>query len=140
MKRFLVVCGALACLCGNSLHAAERAPLEVIHDGTHTVPAAPYYQQIEIKTADLEKAAEDARQQLATLEPINESISPRSYFPIRSAHLSLGPPKQKIVHQLPIPLFIIGMDRTSLAWFETHVEELKSIGARGVVVQADSYD
>ena len=141
MKRSLWCVCLLGALCCQSLLAAERAPIEVIHDGYNTIPAKPYYRQIEIKQAKMSEAMDEARKQLAMLEkPPSQPVSLATYFPMRTSELHVGEPRQKIIPQLPIPMFIIGMDARSLNWLEANFDELKAIGARGVVVQAESYE
>lgn len=130
----------LMALCGQSVLAAERTALVVLHDGSNVVSAKPYYRELEIKRGNMDAAMHRARKQLDTLATPTLPVSLATYFPIRTEHLSVAEPRQKIINQLPIPLFIIGMDARSLDWLSQNFDELKSIGARGVVVQAESFE
>ncbi len=135
-KAFIWMLGIVCC---QLLVASERPQIKVIHDGANTVPAKPYYQDIKVKQGNMDAAIENARTQLASLPTAQLQPTMEMYFPINTTQLKVGQPSQKIIKQLTMPLFIIGMDEGSINWLKQNFLELKSIGARGVVVQAKSF-
>ncbi len=119
--------------------AVGHTQIKVIHNGANTVPAKPYYRDIEVKQGNMDAAIENARTQLASLPTPHPQPTMEMYFPINTTQLKVGQPSQKIIKQLTTPLYIIGMDEGSIGWLKQNFAELKSIGARGVVVQAKSF-
>lgn len=57
-------------------------------------------------------------------------------FSVRSMRLTPGPVKTRKVHsELPFtPLFLVGIDPTSIAWLKQYSSKLKRLNARGYLV------
>jgi len=49
-------------------------------------------------------------------------------------------PSVKRIEGLAVPVFVMGLDRASLEWFERSAASLVKLGAQGVVVQAAHQD
>ena len=123
--------------------SAQEAPVPttiVLHDAGNTIPAAPYLRHI--ANADSKRSNARSRAQALLADSTSaaaEPISLAAFFPIRSERLRPGSPSRKRIAKLPIPLFVIGMDAASLSWFEASIDELRALGAQGVVVEAENY-
>jgi integrating conjugative element protein (TIGR03765 family) len=118
----------------------QASDLVVLHRGTDTVSAEPYLLDLTQVGPQRKRALVEAQRELMLLPPVVAgSVSEASFFPLRRGSLRVDQPQQLHVPGLTVPLFVLGMDVTSLQWLEDSVKELRSIGARGVVVQADSF-
>jgi len=124
-------------LAGNAVHDAHKTV--VLHDAGNTVPAGRYYRQIQIKASQMQAALARASGLHATAPQVTEPTTLAPFFPFTSQRLHLGEPRRKAINQLPAPLFIMGMDAQSRAWFEASIDQLRAMGAQGVIVEADSY-
>ena len=131
----------LAALAGAAVHAQEApAPTVVLYDAGNTIPVAPYLRHIAVAEHKRNQALASAQAQMAEASTGSvEPVSLAAFFPIRSERLQPGPPTRRRVAQLPIPIFVIGMDSVSLQWFEASINELRALGAQGVVVQAENF-
>ena len=105
--------------------------LAVIFDNGHTEPLAPYLEVFD-ETPD---APEDPQPP----GPVLGAADLRNLLPIRSPGLSPGPVPAK-AHSRPHlrPFFLIGADAHSRRWLARHRDHLQSIGAAGLLVQADT--
>lgn len=112
----------------------------VLYDAGNTVSAAPYLRFIEQAESRRDDAINDAQAMLdaANIDP--QPVTLEAFFPFRSERLRPAAPSQKQVDQLTSPLFVIGMDAASLSWLEDSFEQLKTLGAQGLVVEADNFD
>lgn len=120
------------------------AELTVIHDTGHTKPIAPLLKPFVSDQRQPDHpgtAAHSADQRVlngATLSNLLPVCSPgllvgdlagRQLEPDVRARLAQGNPR---------PFFLIGSDRVSLDWLATHRDTLKSLGAVGMLVQAET--
>jgi len=140
MSRSRLVFVALA---STALYADDAPTLTtiVLHDAGNTVPAAPYLRHITTAAINRDEALTAAQALLArsSIEPA-QPVSLAAFFPIQSQRLRPGSPSRKRIAQLPVPIFVIGMDAASLSWLEASFEELRALGAQGVVVEAANFD
>ncbi|MEO0436598.1 MAG: DUF2859 domain-containing protein [Pseudomonadota bacterium] len=72
--------------------------------------------------------------------PAQATVPPDAIFkttwPVTPSVLRVGAPTVKRFEGLVTPVFVIGLDRTSLRWFEGSAAKLARLGAQGVVIQA----
>lgn len=122
------------------LHAAEEHNTVVIYSGTNTIAAAPYLRHIERAEAKRDDALDQAKALLDAADFDPNAVSLAAFFPFHSEQLRPGEPTQKSVEKLTSPLFVIGMDSKSLQWLDASFEQLKALGAQGLVVEAENYD
>lgn len=127
------MCSALA---AGLLCSAVRAGIAVIYDSGTTQPLAPLL---------------GVFGEAPAMAPIERPQSPAArgaadtsrLLPIRSPGLTPGPVTRRPVTlpnngTLTQPFFLIGSDEKSRAWLVTHRGRLETIGAVGMLVQADS--
>ena len=101
----------------------------IVYEGRSTIPAQPYYQRLRNQQpASARRLTPPAGASVQALE---------DRLPLQPDTLRIGTPALKTVNGLVRPLFIMGMDPASLAWFRQAAPVLAELGARGVVVQAD---
>ena len=112
-----------------SVHTGAQLP--VIFDNGQTRTLAPYLEtlQKEPETAPPETPA----------SPAPSTGDLRTLLPIRSPGLSPGKVAAR-AHARPLlrPFFLIGADARSRKWLTRHRVHLRSIGAIGMLVAADS--
>lgn len=109
---------------------SQRQPV-VVYDGQSTLVASPFYQRMARGDASSNGIkAPDA----AGVRPLVQQL------PLGTAALRVGLPTVKRQAGQAVPLFVMGMDRVSLRWFEEAAPGLARLGARGVVVQAERRD
>lgn len=118
----------------------EQHSTVVVYDAGGAISAAPYLRHIEQAATKLDNAVNDAQALLdaANIDP--QPVGLEAFFPFRSERLRPATPSQKSIDELTSPLFVIGMDAASLRWLERSFEQLKALGAQGLVVQAESFD
>jgi len=115
-----------------SIHAG--AELTVIYDSGDTQPLAPYLQVFE-------PADHSPRQSPALTQPPLGAADPEALLPIKSTGLTPGAVQPRAIHRpFSRPLFLIGADAQSRQWLQVHRERLNSIGAVGMLVQADTLE
>ncbi|PLX61435.1 integrating conjugative element protein [Sedimenticola selenatireducens] len=107
------------------------AGVTVIYDSGDTRPLTPYLEILE----RTEPATDDP--------PINTprqgAADVQALLPIRSPGLSPGPVRARSHHRpFARPFFLIGSDSLSRQWLLQHRDRLKSIGAVGMLVQAET--
>jgi integrating conjugative element protein (TIGR03765 family) len=107
------------------------ADVTVIYDSGDTRPLAPYLEILE----RAEPAADDP--------PINTprqgAAEVQALLPIRSPGLTPGQVWARAHHrQFARPFFLIGSDPLSRQWLLQHRDRLKTIGAVGMLVQAET--
>ena len=115
-----------------SVHA--RAELTVIYDSGDTQPLAPYLQVFEpVDPVPPQSPA-------ATPPPLG-AADPEAWLPIQSIGLTPGVVRSRAIHRpFSQPLFLIGADALSRQWLLEHRDRLKSMGAVGMLVQADTLE
>lgn len=95
---------------------------EVIYDTGNTISASKYRFDSEPSKVKKKKPS------------VGKLVSPRT------PEMTLGKVQKRRVKlpYLPHPLFLIGTDKTSLAWLRHHAPRLKKAGAKGLVVNSGS--
>ena len=122
---------AIAWLC---LPVMAQAELTVIYDSGNTQPIAPF---IEV----FESVDEITQQGIAPTTPQLGAADPETWLPVESPGLTPGFVRARS-HDRPFarPFFLIGSDARSRQWLKNHRDQLKEIGAVGMLVQADTRD
>ena len=114
------------------IHAG--AELAVIYDSGDTQPLAPYLQVFEA-------AERSPRQRPAMTPPPLGAADPEAWLPIQSLGLTPGPVQSRAIDRpFSRPFFLIGADALSQQWLLKYRDRLKSIGAVGMLVQADTLE
>ena len=132
MGRFSYQWGmTIACLWVPVMAEAELA---VIYDSGHTQPIAPFLEVFDAGTAS-------PQQSPIPTKPLLGAADPQAWLPIQSPGLTPGPVRTRL-HDRPFaqPLFLIGSDMRSRQWLQNHRDQLKEIGAVGMLVQADTLE
>jgi integrating conjugative element protein (TIGR03765 family) len=112
------------------IHA--RAELTVIYDSGDTQPLAPYLQVFE----PVDRVPPQSP--VATPPPLG-AADPEAWLPIQSTGLTPGIVQPRAIHRpFSRPFFLIGADALSRQWLVEHRDRLKSMGAVGMLVQADT--
>ena len=124
-----------AALAGGVCAASES--LVVVYDAGGTVPAAPYVERPALTEAQVSAALERARARLGKRGPPPGAETVVA-FPVSAAPLRPGRAERVRVRGLGRTLFAIGPDDASLAWLEANAAALRSRGAQGFLVRADS--
>ena len=125
------VLNALLCLPAAYAAAETRAPLIVVERGG--VPADAYYHGLKLTPA----AKPPSSHSPAQLQPFTEE----SALPVRSVRLTPGVVTKRAIHAPGLtPLFIVGNDARSRQWIRAHYEQLRTLGAAGIVVNVGSLD
>lgn len=108
----------------------QRQPT-VVYESPSTISAWPYFKRLENTSKPNQGVhmPEDTDIKLLYDE-----------MPLIPSQLEVGKPDIKIQEGQVIPLFIMGIDRISLNWFNRNADWLISHGAKGVVVQAPNVD
>jgi len=111
-----------------------QAELTVIYDSGNTQPIAPFLEVFE-------SADETPQQSPIPTKPQLGAADPETWLPIQSPGLTPGPVQARS-HDRPFarPFFLIGSDTRSRQWLQDYRDQLKEIGAVGMLVQADSLD
>ena len=122
---------AIAWLC---VPVVAQAELPVIYDSGDTQPIAPFLEVFE-------SADEIIQQGIAPTTPQLGAADPEAWLPIQSPGLMPGSVQARS-HDRPFarPFFLIGSDMRSRQWLQDHRDQLKAIGAVGMLVQADTLD
>ena len=108
------------------------AELTVIYDSGDTQPLAPYLEVFE--PAD----RVPPQSPVATPPPLG-AADPEAWLPIQSTSLTPGAVQPRAIHRpFSRPVFLIGADALSRQWLVEHRDRLKSMGAVGMLVQADT--
>ena len=121
---------------------SNKGSLTVLHTGDEKVSTLPYFEAINAirdKGQTQIKVLQTAKQNLAAIKKPDTPVSLKGFFPLYT-HLQVGQPSVLRVEKLTTPLFVIGMDATSLRWLEESADMLSQLHAIGIVVQADSYE
>jgi integrating conjugative element protein (TIGR03765 family) len=110
------------------------AALTVIYDNGNTQPIAPFLEAFE-------SADESLQQSLIPTKPQLGAADPQAWLPIQSPGLTPGLVQARS-HDRPFarPFFLIGSDAHSRQWLQDHREQLKEVGAVGMLVQADTLE
>jgi integrating conjugative element protein (TIGR03765 family) len=108
------------------------AELTVIYDSGDTQPLAPYLEVFEPVNPVPPQSP------VATSPPLG-AADPEAWLPIESIGLTPGIVRSRAIHRpFSRPLFLIGADAQSRQWLVEHRDRLKSMGAVGMLVQADT--
>ena len=123
-------------LCTGGVSAAGEG-LVVVHDAGGSVPVGPWVERPALSEAQVSAALERARGRLATFgaPPGARSVVA---FPVSAAPLRPGRAERVRVRGLGQMLFAIGPDDASLAWLNANAAALRSRGAQGFLVRAES--
>ncbi|MBR9910316.1 MAG: integrating conjugative element protein [Gammaproteobacteria bacterium] len=130
------------------------AELTVIYDSGQTKPIAPLLRPLfadeelsaEELSIDPRHAADSTDQHALTASALGPAAL-SNLLPVRSPGLQVGDLaatqlKPDVLSRLaqgnPRPFFLIGSDQASLQWLATHRETLQSLGAAGMLVQAET--
>ena len=116
---------------------AGAEPLVVVHDAGGTVPAAPYVERPALTEERVAEALQRARARLGTPRQPPGAGAVIAY-PFSAAPLRPGRAERVRVRDLGRTLFAIGPDDASLAWLDANAAALRSRGAQGFLVRADS--
>ncbi len=111
-----------------------QAELTIIYDSGNTKPIAPFLKVFE--------STDKIRQQTPIpKKPPLGAADPEAWLPIQSPGLTPGVVKAR-AHNRPFarPFFLIGSDMRSWQWLQDHRDQLKEIGAVGMLVQADTLE
>ena len=120
------------------------AELTIIYDTGHTKPIAPLLKPFvsdQVLPDHPGTAADSADQNVLTGATLGNLL------PVRSPGLLVGDlagrqlepgVQERLAQGNPRPFFLIGSDRVSLEWLATHRDTLESLGAVGMLVQADT--
>jgi integrating conjugative element protein (TIGR03765 family) len=109
------------------------SPLTVLHDSGNTQPLAPL----------LAASGFDPEDEGTDLPPIAPPLDVvlQQYVTVRSPSLSPGVQPRIAVGKagtyLPRPIFLVGADEASLNWLANHRIQLVTLGAVGLVVEAN---
>ena len=114
--------------------AIASAALAVIHDSGKTQPIAPFLEAFDAGNESPQQSQIPTKPQLGAADP-------QAWLPIQSPGLTPGPVQSRS-HDRPFarPFFLIGSDARSRQWLQDHRDQLKAIGAVGMLVQADTLD
>ncbi len=136
----------LGLVLGMVMTSSVLAELAVVYDSGHTRPLAPLLRPLLPKKIQATARAESSDQNLsskALLGPATLS----NLLPIRSSGLSVADIADqqlqpdvlaRLAQGNPRPFFLIGSDAVSLQWLMHHRDMLQSLGAVGLLVQADT--
>lgn len=114
--------------------AMAGAALTVIYDSGNTQPLAPFLKAF--GTTD-----EVLQQSPVPIKPPLGAADPEAWLPIQSPGLTPGPVRTRSQDQpFARPFFLIGSDARSRQWLQDHRDQLKAIGAVGMLVQADTLE
>ena len=111
--------------------------LVVVHDAGGTVPAGPWVDRSGLSEAEVAQALERARARLGK-RGAPPSAGQVIGYPVSPAPLRPGRAERMRVRGLGRTIFAIGPDDASLAWLEANAAALRSRGAQGFLVRADS--
>jgi len=126
--------------------SSALADLTVIYDSGQTQPLSPLVgslQAVETPATDPAKASDMNRSSKSMLGPAALS----NLLPLRSPGLEVGDSADsslnpevltRLAQGNPRPFFLIGSDAVSLQWLAYHRDTLRSLGAVGMLVQADT--
>lgn len=129
-----------------SLGSSALPELTVIYDSGQTQSLSPLLNPLQadaMSSSDPAKASEPNLSSKSMLGPAALS----NLLPLRSPGLEVGdtagiPLNSEVLTRLaqgnPQPFFLIGSDTVSLQWLAYHRDTLRSLGAVGMLVQADT--
>ena len=140
-QRYCRLLTGLLCVLSSTLSWAE---LIVIYDSGETQPLAPYLQSLRPEKPQ-SKPQNKPRPQTQLLGPADIG----NLLPMRSPGLTVGtisplasnkPKVTLLAKGNPRPFFLIGADKRSQQWLATYRSQLVSLGAVGMVVQANTLE
>ena len=111
-----------------------QAELTVIYDSGNTQPIAPFLEVFASTDETPQQSPLPTRSQLGAADP-------EAWLPIQSPGLTPGAVRARS-HDRPFarPFFLIGSDTRSRQWLQDHRDQLKDVGAVGMLVQADTLE
>lgn len=124
---------ALLCLVSACALADQPAGLTVVERGG--VSASAYYRSLKLQGTNLHGPRPTTPPR--SLPPFTEE----SALPVKSARLTPGAVEKRAIRAPGLtPLFIVGDDTRSRAWLRARYEQLRALGASGLVVNVASLD
>ena len=124
---------ALLALCVLAAQAASP-PLIVVEDRGGT-SALPYYQALNPQVPQPSPLPRSG----PVPQPQGKPYSEANMLPVRSARLSPGEEPRRVIQAPGLrPLFLIGDDPHSRAWFKDRLALLRDLQAVGLVVQVET--
>ena len=123
-------------LCAGGVGAGEEG-LVVVHDAGGTVPAAPWVERPRLSEAEAAAALQRAHGRLAAFG-VPPGAGAVLAFPVSPAPLRPGRAERVRVRGLGRTVFAIGPDDASLTWLTANAAALRSRGAQGFLVRADT--
>jgi len=126
--------------------SSALAELAVIYDSGQTQPLSPLLGPLQADNMPSTDPSEATNPNLSSKSMLGPAAL-SNLLPLRSPGLEVGdsgdsPLNPKVLTRLaqgnPRPFFLIGSDAVSLQWLAYHRDTLRSLGAVGMLVQADT--
>ncbi|NKB65226.1 MAG: integrating conjugative element protein [Gammaproteobacteria bacterium] len=136
----------LACLLSLGVITPAIAELTVIYDSGQTRSLMPLLSPL-MSAAEQTSESKQPAPERPSSQPLLGPADISNLLPIRSPGLYPGDigdsqPNGQVIARLaqgnPRPFFWVGSDPFSVQWLKTHRETLKSLGAVGLLVQAET--
>ncbi len=133
---------------GLAMTSSVLAELAVVYDSGHTRPLAPLLRPLLPNKTQATAQSESSNLNLSSTSLLGPATL-SNLLPIRSPGLSVGDIADqqlqpdvlaRLAQGNPRPFFLIGSDAVSLQWLMHHRDMLQSLGAVGLLVQADTAD
>lgn len=133
-------------LLGLFMGSSAFAELTVIYDSGDTQPLQPLLSPLLSDQSQPNNPAESTRQNPLPAPNLGPAAI-SNLLPVRSSGLQIGNIADsqlnpevlaRLAQGNPRPFFLIGSDPVSLHWLATHRDTLKTLGAVGMLVQADT--
>jgi len=135
-----------ALLLGAIMAPSAFAELTVIYDSGHTQPLQPLLSPLLSDREQRDNPTESTGQNSLPAPNLGPAVI-SNLLPVRSPGLQVGNIADsqlnpevltRLAQGNPRPFFLIGSDPVSLHWLEIHRDTLKTLGAVGMLVQADT--
>ena len=126
--------------------SSALADLTVIYDSGKTQPLSPLLGPLQADEMSSTDPAEETNPDRSSKSMLGPAVL-SNLLPLRSPGLKVGdngdsPLNPEVLTRLaqgnPRPFFLIGSDAVSLQWLAYHRDTLRSLGAVGMLVQADT--
>ncbi len=128
----------IAPVCGDSL----RGEPVVVFKHPRAISARPYWEPLLQGEQETRGTAVTAmpKSAVAAGRASSYKLAIEDRLPLYSSTMRSAEPALYIQPGMSQPLFIVGMDTTSLTWLTRHMETLVSLGATGLVVEAGNLE